>query len=165
MLNFMAILVASFIPLVVGFIWYHPKVMGNIWRQESGVLENEDDRKGMWKNILVTLIAGFFGAFTINFMVVHQMHLHSLFANVPNIEQEGNEWKAVVDNIMANYGSNFRTFKHGAFHAFMTGLTFVTPIIAVNSMYEKRSFKYIAIHAAYWIICITIMGGIVSAWQ
>jgi len=40
---------------------------------------------------------------------------------------------------MADYGTAFRTFKHGALHGFLTGLLFITPTIGVNALFEKRA--------------------------
>jgi len=37
------------------------------------------------------------------------------------------------------------------------------PIIAVSSLFERRSWKYIAIHGGYWVLSLGIMGGIISA--
>ena len=36
-INFLAILLAALSTLVVGFIWYNPKVFGTIWMKETGV--------------------------------------------------------------------------------------------------------------------------------
>ena len=62
-------------------------------------------------------------------------------------------------------GTSHRTFKHGAFHGVLTGLFVITPILATSAMFERKGFKYIAINAGYWIICLAIMGGIVSGWM
>jgi hypothetical protein len=65
---------------------------------------------------------------------------------------------------MADYGTVFRTFKHGALHGFMSGLFFALPVIAINGLFERKSWKYIFIHAGYWIVSLTIMGAIVCGW-
>jgi hypothetical protein len=62
---------------------------------------------------------------------------------------------------MDTHGNNFRTFKHGLLHGSMSGILFVLPILAINAMFERKGFKYIAINAGYWIICLAIMGGII----
>ncbi|SDH59763.1 Protein of unknown function [Chryseobacterium taeanense] len=33
-INFWAILLASLIPLIIGFLWYHPKLFGKVWQTE-----------------------------------------------------------------------------------------------------------------------------------
>lgn len=40
-INFLALLVAAISTLVVGFIWYNPKVFGTIWMKESGMTEEK----------------------------------------------------------------------------------------------------------------------------
>jgi hypothetical protein len=65
---------------------------------------------------------------------------------------------------MADYGMTFRTFKHGALHGFITGMLFLFPVLAINALFERKSWKYIIINSAYWLLCVTIMGGIVCGW-
>jgi len=59
------------------------------------------------------------------------------------------------------YGSNFRTFKHGAFHGILASLMLALPLIGINALFERKGFKYIAINVGYWIVSFAIMGGIV----
>jgi hypothetical protein len=66
---------------------------------------------------------------------------------------------------MAKYGNNFRTFKHGALHGFISAFLMVLPVIGTNALFERKGFKYIAINVGFWIINFTIMGGIICAWQ
>lgn len=65
---------------------------------------------------------------------------------------------------MANYGENYRTFKHGALHGAMTGIFIALPILATQAMFERKSLKYVLINAGYWIITLALMGGIVCQW-
>lgn len=66
---------------------------------------------------------------------------------------------------MADYGDAFRYFKHGALHGLMTGIFFALPITAINALFEQKSWKYILINAGYWMVTLTIMGGIICAWK
>jgi hypothetical protein len=36
----------------------------------------------------------------------------------------------------------------------------VLPLIGINSLFERKSFKYIFIHTGYWIISLALMGGV-----
>jgi hypothetical protein len=47
----------------------------------------------------------------------------------------------------------------------MTGLFLVLPIIAINSLFEQKSWKYILITAGYWMVSLTIIGAIVCGWK
>ena len=164
-MNFMAILVAALIPLAIGFIWYNPKVFGNTVMQVSGV--DTEKMKGHMPIIFgLTFVFSFFVAVVMNFVTIHQWGAWSSMATDP---------KALADptspvgmyfaDFMARYGNNFRTFKHGVLHGTTSGFMLALPIIAINAMFEGKGFKYIAINAGYWIVCMAIMGGIVCAWQ
>ena len=65
---------------------------------------------------------------------------------------------------MADYGTAFRTFKHGALHGTIAGLFIALPIIGTNALFERKSAKYIFINSGYWIVTLAIMGGIVCGW-
>ena len=45
--NWIAILLAAMSTLVVGFIWYNPKVFGNIWMKETGITM-ESEKNQIW---------------------------------------------------------------------------------------------------------------------
>jgi hypothetical protein len=66
----------------------------------------------------------------------------------------------IFTDVMTAYGSEFRTFKHGVLHGAIAAIGFAMPIIGINALFERRGFKYIAIHTGYWILTLMIMGGI-----
>jgi hypothetical protein len=74
---------------------------------------------------------------------------------------EGAIYKQVMDLV----GMGHRTFGHGMLHGVMSGIFVATPIIATNALFERKSFKLIAINCGYWIISMGIMGGIVCGWM
>jgi hypothetical protein len=94
-------------------------------------------------------------------ITIHQMGFQSTLVNEPGFGTNGSEVMNYLSDFIAKYGSNFRTFKHGAFHGFLTSLFFAFPLMATNALFERKSWKYIWIHAGYWIISITLMGGFV----
>jgi hypothetical protein len=65
---------------------------------------------------------------------------------------------------MTSYGSEFRTFGHGALHGFITSLFIVFPPLATNALFERKSWTYIFINYGYWAVSLIIMGGIISQW-
>lgn len=153
------LLVAALIPLLIGFVWYHPKTFGNFWMRVSGVTEEKLKTGNMAVIFILTYVLGFLMAAIMMSMVIHQTHLFSIFADTPSIDDPNSEIGKYFADLMAKYGTNFRTFKHGAFHGVLTGVLFVTPIIAINAMFERRGFKYIMVHVGYWIVTLALMGG------
>jgi hypothetical protein len=156
-----ALLASALIPLVIGFLWYNPKTFGNVWMKVSGVTEDKLKTGNMAVIFILTYVMGFLISAILMMLVIHQMHIGSIFQNTPGANDPNSEIGKYIADFMAKYGQNFRTFKHGAFHGTFTGLIFVTPIVAINAMFERRGFKYIAIHGGYWMLTLALMGGII----
>lgn len=164
-MNFLAIVVAALVPLVMGFIWYNPKVLGNAWMQASGLTEEKLKGANMAVIFIVSFVLSFLLAFFTQALVIHQFHIGGAFFDWrEQIKDPNTPEGALFKQVMDLVGSSHRTFKHGAFHGVLSGLFLVTPILATNAMFERKGFKYIAINAGYWIITLAIMGGIVSGW-
>ncbi|MEX0686496.1 MAG: DUF1761 domain-containing protein [Balneolales bacterium] len=53
----------------------------------------------------------------------------------------------------------------GAFYGFLTGFGWITLAMAVNSLYESKSWKYILINGGYWTLVFTLMGLIIGGWK
>lgn len=157
-LNLLALFVAALSTLLVGFIWYHPKVFGTIWMRESGLTEEQLKGSNMAVIFGMAVVYAFFIAFILQFLVIHQFGAMGMVGG--NIE--GN---TTYTAFMAEYGTAYRTFKHGMLHGFMSGLFLALPIVGTNALFEKRSWKYTLISGGFWIACFTLMGGIICAWE
>ncbi len=162
--NLLTLALAAAIPLVIGFIWYNPKTLGTAWMHTAGLTEEKLQGGNMALIFGLTYVLSFFIAASLFQVVIHQSAFFSILVGEPGLGEEGSELMAYVNDFMAKYGDNYRTFKHGAFHGVFTGLLFATPLIGINAMFERRSFKYVAIHAGYWIITIALMGGVICQW-
>jgi hypothetical protein len=163
--NFISIIVAAFIPMVVGFIYYHPKVMGTAWMKVASMTEEKIRSGNMAVTFGVSFVLSLLLALAVTFAVIHQYHVYSVLANEPGIDDAGSEIGMWLADFMGKYGDNFRTFKHGALHGFISGLFFAVPVLGTNALFEQKGFKYIAVNGLYWIITITLMGGVICAWQ
>ena len=131
--NWLAILIASLIPMLVGFVYYHKNVFGKAWMDSLGIKEEDLKTSGMGVIFGVSLLMSF---------------LLSMFvlANVDGPMQEG----------------EFDSFKHGAFHGFLIGFTVAMPVLVTNGLFERKNFKNLAINAVYWIITLALMGGVID---
>lgn len=162
MLNFPILALAALVPLLVGFIWYHPKVFGTAWMQAAGVTPEQGKDANMLKIFGLTFILSLMLAMLLQVMVIHQFSLYSVVADT--VKQPGDTstpdglW---LKNAMDTYGGKFRTFKHGTFHGFISGLFLFLPIIGVNALFERKSAKYIFLNTGFWTVCAMIMGGII----
>lgn len=158
-INFFAILVAAVSALVVGFVWYNPKVFGNAWMTASGMTEEKIKGGNMAKIFSLALLFAFMLAFMMQTVVIHQMGAMSLTGGDPSSTLPS------YAAFMADYGDAFRTFKHGAFHGFIAGIFIALPILGTNALFERKSAKYIFINAGYWVVVLTIMGAIICGWK
>ncbi|TDE06238.1 DUF1761 domain-containing protein [Flavobacterium hiemivividum] len=158
-INFLAFLAAALSTLVVGFVWYHPKVFGTIWMKESGMTEDKMKGSNMPVIFGMAVFYAFLIAIVLQFLVIHQWGALGMIGGDPTLA------KPSYANFMADYGTAFRTFKHGMLHGFMAGLFLALPIVGTNALFERRSWKYTLISGGFWIVCFVLMGGIICAWE
>lgn len=159
-LNFWLILVAGLIPLVTGFIWYNPKVFGNAWMKSAGLDEEKMKGANMPLIFLLCYLFGVILASVLMTIVIHQMGFNSVMQgdNTP-------ETAAYMKNFFETYGNRFRTFKHGALHGTISGFFIAMPILGTAALFERKIFKYIAIHTGYWMLTMALMGGVLCAFM
>ncbi|MEP7196314.1 MAG: DUF1761 domain-containing protein [Saprospiraceae bacterium] len=158
--NWLIIFVAGLIPVVFGYLWYHPKVFGNLWQTELGLSEDKMKGGNMGLMMLSMYVFSFIVAFMLQPIVMHQWGLFSLLENQPGMHDSppsNPEWIAM----MAKYGTNFRSFGHGVLHGTVLGLFIILPIVRIIFMFEKRSWKYTFVTAGFWIISLALMGGFI----
>jgi len=159
--NFLITAVAALIPMVLGFIWYNPKVFGTAWMNACGFTEEDLKGANMALIFILSYVFSFFLASTVNMLVIHQFGFFSTLMSEPDLMVEGTETYQYAQDFMTKYGNNFRTFKHGVLHGTMTGLFFVLPVLGTNALFERKGFKYIAVNVGYWTVCLALMGGVI----
>jgi hypothetical protein len=156
-MNFLAILVAALSTLVVGFIWYGP-LFGKAWMAETGFTEEELKKGNMLKIFGLTIVFSLMFAMIMQMLVIHQ------YGALGMIGGDVTQAKQSYVDFMTDYGKLHRTYLHGTLHGFMSGVFLAFPILAINGLFERKSWKYIFIHAGYWTVCMTIIGAIVCGW-
>ena len=131
-INYLVVLAASLVGLVVGSVWYGP-LFGKPWMIAVG-LDPEVIRNSPKPDMR--------RIFTICFLLQYVMaYCLAMFL--------GNDTSATL----------------GALYGFLTGLPWIGFAIAINAMYEQKSFKYMLINGGYWTVTFTLMGLIIGAWQ
>jgi hypothetical protein len=61
--------------------------------------------------------------------------------------------------------SHSDSFAKGAFVGFISWVGFVVGPLYPQSVYEGRPFAYFAINSGYWLVGLTIVGGLLAVWQ
>lgn len=136
LLNIWAILVATLSTFVIGGLWYSPVLFGNAWMNAAGVSEQEIQQGNKAKIFGLAFI----------FELIMAFNLAMFLTGSPEAAEQ------------MNAGA-------GAFYGFLTGFGWIFFALAVNSLYEQRSWKYIFINGGYWTIAFTVMGLIIGAWK
>jgi hypothetical protein len=162
-ISFLIIFLASLVPLVLGFIWYHPKVFGTKWMEATGLSEEKIKGANMAKIFGLTYLFSLFLTFSLQMLVIHQIHTVSLLTHQPDSADPNSEASQMLKKFMELFGTSYRTFKHGAFHGTLAGIMLALPIVGINALFERKSFKYIAINAGYFTVAFALMGGILCA--
>lgn len=162
--NLGIVVLAALIPMLIGFLYYSPKVLGAPWMKASGVTEEKMKGSNMPLIFGASLLLSFFLGMGIFPLAVHQTGLVSLFGNDPNLVLGDVNSVPELGALMDLYGDRFRTFGHGALHGFVAGLLIVFPVMATNNLFERKPFKLTLINAGYWIITLSLMGGVLCQW-
>lgn len=162
--NYLAILGAAFIPMIMGFLWYGPMLFQKAWMKEMNFTQKDIEGGNMLLIFGLSFVFSFMIAFFMQFLVIHQFGVFQTLAGEPEFLNGSGGAHAYFQEFIANFGDRFRTFKHGALHGVITGLFFVLPIIGTKGLFERKSFKYIFINVGYWTVTLALMGGIVCQW-
>jgi hypothetical protein len=157
-----ATLLSALIPLVIGFIWYNPKVFGTAWMKECGYTEEYlKENFNPIKIFGLCLLFSVLIAFMFQIVVIHQSAFSSLLADPSRLTPE---LKQTLEAAAEGSKGLYRSFGHGAFHAILFCIFIVLPIIGINGLFERRSAKYIFIHLGYWMLTLALMGGVICQW-
>ncbi len=138
-INWLAIVLATLVPTIVGFVYYHPKVVGQAWMDANG-FTLESLGKGPQP---ILYVASIVLSFLLSFFVM------------TNVTGEG--------QTVAADGHSYVTFQHGLAHGVGMTLMFVIPVLGTMGIFEKKSMKWFLVNIGYWLITLCVMAGILSA--
>jgi hypothetical protein len=157
-------LLAALVPVVMAVLWYSPFLLGRLW-SKLGFATTQKSPTQVALTLVATYIAGYYIARSLGSIVIHQHGLYGMLAGDPDMQDKTSALSITVQGLMDKYGHNYRTFKHGAFHGYNTGLKLVLPIFVVAGLVQSQKICWILVHSVFWIICLAIMGGIVCQYM
>jgi len=158
--NFLIIPIAALVPLLVGSLWYSKVAFGNVWMRVSGVTEERTQSGNMIKIFGLTYLFGLLAAYLLSFATVHQLSILQLFFHDPAMADPTSEFSRFTAEYFERFGSRHRTFGHGVIHGVENGLLLSLAMIGIPALFERKSWKYTAIHVGFWTVCFGIMAGI-----
>lgn len=133
-INFIGVLAASIVSMVVGSIWYSKAVFGKVWLK----LEKIDEKKAK-KDAPNAILGMSVLAILMAYVLAHVTYLSSTF--YPDYSYQG----AALSS------------------AFWMWVGFVLPVVASNSLFNQAPWKISAIHAGNWLVTLLGMGLVIGA--
>lgn len=160
-INFYIFFITAAFPIILGAIYYNPKVLGRAWLQTAGLTEENVKGVNMVKTLLLSYLFGLFLSYIIFLFAVHQSSIYQLFLGEEDLMKTGSEMNNFVMSFMDQYGDRHRTFGHGVIHGIELCVLTGFPLIGISALHEGRSMKYVWIHLIFWIICGALIGGVI----
>lgn len=163
-INFYWLFITAAFPLIIGSIYYNPKVFGRAWISAAGLTETQARQDSMIKTFLLSYLFGLFVSYIIFLFAVHQSSVYQLFLHEKDLLVEGTEINNYIKEFMTKYGDKHRSFGHGVIHGVEITVLMGFGLIGINTLFERRPMKYLWIHLGFWAICGALMGGVLCAW-
>ena len=104
-MNYWVFPVAALVPLIIGSIWYNPKVFGTAWLGVSGLTEEEAQSGNMAVIFGLTFVFSLMLSTVLYTLVVHQAGMVSLMVNEEGYGVAGSD----VMNFFAEYPGMVRS--------------------------------------------------------
>jgi hypothetical protein len=160
--NFWINFLIALVPMAVGAVYYGP-LFGKAWQRESGVTDDQVANGNMLKILGLSFLYSFLFTTFLPSLVVHQTGLSGLFGMLPEWQESGSALWQDLNQLDDKWGiySRHLHFGHGALHGAFGALFIVAPVICINGLFERKSWKYMLIHVGYWVISMALMGGLV----
>lgn len=158
--NWLIIPIAAFIPLILGFIWYHPKVLGAKLAQINGESVRNNPSIG---KLLLSYLFSIILAYILTLMSVHQSAIFQLFFMDPELANANSEYNLFIQDFMTKYGDRHRSFGHGVVHGTEAGFMFGLAFFGISTLMQDKPLKQIWIHLGFWMLCCGLVGGTVCA--
>jgi len=143
-INYIAIIVAALVPNVLGAIYYGP-ILGKQWLDSLNFttenLKGRNEPLIYGSALALSCIVSFFLKF-----LIESIH------------------KEIGQNGELVFGS-FHNFGHGALHGAGLAFGLVIPVVICLGLFQKTKASNIFINCLFWLLCFSIMGGILDVWS
>jgi cobalamin biosynthesis protein CobD/CbiB len=136
-INWLAYAVAVIAQMVIGYLWFHPKVMGGKWAEANNTTIDAMKPKNPGLVYGLTLLFTLLGTIFILF-------------NVTGFGQED---------------IKFHTVKHGIAHAVMFFVMVLVPVLGTPALHEGRNKNWYIVQLSYWFVRCAVAFAILSAWR
>ena len=156
-LNYLAFFLISFVPLIIGSIWYHP----NSWILKKLKVSDQVGYTHLkWYQWLLAFLMSVSIVYGFINLVIHQMGFYELFFT--DIMQGKEESRLVVEEFLGKYGQKHHHFGHGIFHGAINAVVICLPFVILNTFLDRKGSKAIWAHFSYWLVTSMLVCGLIS---
>ena|SRR5688572_25215766 len=129
--NYVAVLVAGIVTMIVGFLWYGPMLFGNVWMKLMGHTKEsiEKEKTNMGKTYGTSFVLALVTAYVLS--------------HVMNLSQNFYHYEAVMTGVSS---------------AFWMWLGFIMPVQATDVLFGNKKMKLFAINTGYQLASVLAMG-------
>lgn len=140
-INYLAVLVAAVVTMVVGALWYGP-LFGKMWMRGMGWDPNNQEQMAKMKSSAgPAYVQQFIGSLLMAFVLAHV-----LWAMQQAMPDMTGAWSGVQGG-------------------FWMWLGFILPVKYGDKLWGVKKFKYVSVDLGYHLVNLIIMGIILSVWH
>jgi hypothetical protein len=134
--NFMPSLAAAIVSMLVGMIWFSPRVFGKPWAMLvfGSPTATAVEKRGMAKTYGIMFLAHIVMAFVVRYIVILR-------------------------------GIDVTTVGDGARIGLYLGIGLVVPTMLIMVLFEKQKVRLYLIDVGYYIVDLIILGMVLAAWK
>lgn len=136
--NYLAVLGAAIVSMVVGFLWYGP-IFGKIWMKEMGFTKEYMEaakKKGMGKSYAIMFV----GSLVMSFVLHHALVFASTYLLASGVSA-------------------------GLMAGFWNWIGFVAPVTLGSVLWESKSWKLWFLNNGYYLVTLCAMGVTLALWM
>lgn len=159
-INYLVHFGAALIPMIVGALWYSNALLGKAWFKAAEMTDEKIKNANMLVIFGLSYLLSLLLAQAMMVWGIHQFTTQSLFVMQEGFGDKTGPYYEYFMDFMKQHGDLHRSFGHGAAHGILASIFIVLPIMGINSMFERRGWKYVMIHWGYWTITLVLMCGV-----
>ena len=134
-INFLEVLAASVVSMVVGFLWYSPLLFSKPWMKLSGMTKDKIAKANMTKTYGISFVVAIVTAY----VLAHVMGLSMNFYDYSGLMT-------------------------GLTSAFWMWLGFVMPVQLTGWLFDGKAFNLFLINTGYQLASLLSMGVVLGLW-
>ncbi|MEK6947863.1 MAG: DUF1761 domain-containing protein [Nanoarchaeota archaeon] len=137
--NYLAVLVAAIVSMVIGGLWYSPLLFGNVWMKLSGITQKDVEKakkKGMMKSMGKSYLLMFVACLLTSYVLARLLNLLQTTSPI-----------------------------NGAKLALWIWIGFVATVTLSSVLWENKSYKLYLLNNGYNVVNMVVMAVILTLWQ